>query len=221
LARPGVLRHDAEVRPAVFPAFAPEPRPRARAGEGTRREPVRPAPAAGEIEALREAARAEGFQAGLGEGRAAAYAEWAGRLRALAGALDEAARALLARRVELAAEVDRQLPRVVLLLTRRILQAELAAADTAARTVMRSLGAELAGLATPVALRVEPRTAEAFEAWRRQEPSDPRLLPGVRLEADPALGPGEWVVETQDGFLDGRIEARLEQAWRLLTELSR
>jgi flagellar assembly protein FliH len=205
----------------VFPHFPVADDGRASRGrpDTGRREPARPALPAIELEGLRARAREEGFAAGVREGREAAHAEWADRLRAAVRSLEEAGRDLLARRVDLAAEVDRQLPRVVLLLTRRILGRELGTADTAARTVLRSLAADLAGLGTPVALRLEPRAAEAVAAWRHGEPAEASALAGVRIEPDPALGPGEWIVETHDGFLDGRIEARLEEAWRLLTEL--
>jgi flagellar biosynthesis/type III secretory pathway protein FliH len=43
----------------------------------------------------------------------------------------------------------------------------------------------------------------------------------VRVEPDPELGPGDWVLQTADGFLDGRVESQLEEAWRLITELPR
>lgn len=174
-----------------------------------------------EEEALRVRVRTEAFEAGLEEGRAAAYAEWTGRLEALARSLEGAGRGLLACRVELAAEVDRQLPRVLFLLARKVLQRELALSDTAARTVIRGLGERLAGCDRPSAVRLNPQMAQAFEAWRRSQADERLSSLSVRIEPDPTVGLGEWVLETRDGFLDGRVESQLEEAWRLLTELGR
>jgi flagellar biosynthesis/type III secretory pathway protein FliH len=70
-------------------------------------------------------------------------------------------------------------------------------------------------------VRIAPATLEALDEWRRSEEGAKVLGPTVRLEADPALGAGEWLLQTDDGFLDGRVESQLEEAWRLLGELPR
>jgi flagellar biosynthesis/type III secretory pathway protein FliH len=41
------------------------------------------------------------------------------------------------------------------------------------------------------------------------------------VEPDDTLGAGEWLIETGDGFLDGRVESQLEEAWRFLEGLPR
>lgn len=167
--------------------------------------------------ALREKIWREAFEAGVGEGRAAAAAEWTMRLGQVAEALERAGELLLARRAELAAELDRQLPRVILLLARKILQRELADAS-ALVTIIQQLTERLAGWNDPVAVRLHPGSAEAFETWRRQSSGESPGISSVRVEADPGLEPGEWLLETRDGFLDGRIESQLEEAWRVVTE---
>lgn len=171
------------------------------------------------VAALREQARAEGMRQGQAEGRAAAVASWEGRLAALAELLTAAARGLLARRVELAAEVERELPRLALLLTRKVLQQELAHSDVAAQTVIRGVAARLAGLGRPVVVRLAPPSAEAFEAWRLSQPAGEPGARHVRVEADPTLGPGDWLLDEGDGFVDGRVASQLDEAWRLLAEV--
>ena len=110
----------------MFPSFASRPR-----GEAARphRRPARPrqpaAPTPVEIEAIEEGARAAGFEAGRREGRAHAHAEWADRLEAGGHTLEDAATRLLAARVELAAEVERQWPRLLFALARKVLSQEL------------------------------------------------------------------------------------------------
>lgn len=211
-------------RPARFPRFETEESPderapgrRARVAEG--RPPSADALAA--AVAAREAARAEGHEAGRAQGRADAFAEWAPRLATLAQSLEAAARSLLARRIELAAEVDRQLPRLAFTLARKVLHRELAQPDTAARTAVRAVSERLAGCDRAIALRMSPEAAAALEAVRESASDDEVRGLALRVESDPSLGPGDWVLETHDGFLDGRVEAQLEAAWRLCAELER
>jgi len=210
------------VRPLLFPALSseePDGVPGSRPATGASR--VWPALAAREAGPLRERARAEGFEAGIREGRAMAHAEWAGRLERVVRSLDEAALALLASRVELAAQVERQLPKLLLELARKVIHQELTISQTAAQTVIRGLAERLAGCARAVVVRLNPQMLDAFEGWRRSKDGERPAGLGVRVEPDATLGPGEWVLQTDDGFLDGRVESQLEEAWRLLDELPR
>lgn len=177
--------------------------------------------ALGEAAALKERARAEGFEAGRREGRAAAHAECAGELRAVVAALEGASRTLLATRVQLAAEVDHQLPKLVFALARKIIHQELAEPNAALQTAIRGVTERLAGCERPVVVRLGPVALEMSEEWRRSAEGERTLGPGVRFEPDPTLGAGEWLVQTGDGFLDGRVESQLEEAWRVLGELPR
>jgi flagellar biosynthesis/type III secretory pathway protein FliH len=174
-----------------------------------------------ELEALRERARGEAFEAGLREGRSLAYGEWSGRLAGAVRGIEEAAHALLAARVDLAAQVERHLPKLVLELARKVLHAELAHSEVAAQTVIRGIAERLGGCDRPVVVRLAPEVAEAFDAWRRSDAGASAARPGVRVESDPDLGAGDWVLQVGDGFLDGRVESQLEEAWRLVTELGR
>jgi len=210
------------IREASFPCFetdAPPPKPApGRQAAAPRADDESARRLAADAEALRARVRAEAFEVGVRQGHEAAYAEWSGKLGALATSLESVARALTASRVELAAEVERQLPRLLELLVRRVLHHELGASDTAARTVIRSLAERLAGCDRPVVVRVAPDMVEALEAWRHSTGESPDT-PSVRIEADASLSAGDWVVDTGDGFLDGRVESQLEAAWQLLKEL--
>jgi flagellar assembly protein FliH len=213
-----------DVKPAAFPVFQlvpPEPPPPPAPPPPPRHDAVERVRVTSEdTAAMRELARGDGFAAGIAEGRAAAFTEWSERLAAVAAGLEGAARDLQAQRVELAAEVDRQLPRAVFSLCRRILHAELSVADTATRTIIRSLSGRLAGFESGMAIRLSPQMLDAFETWRRTAAAQHSGATAFRVEPDPGLGPGEWLVETRDGFLDGRIESQLEEAWKLVSELA-
>lgn len=210
------------MRPLLFPALRSEaPQGAPGSWPATGPSPAPPALAVKEAETLRARARAEGLTAGIREGRAAAHAEWAGHLESVVRSLEEAARALLASRVELAAQVERQLPKLLLELARKVIHQELTISETAAQTVIRGLAERLAGCARAVVVRLNPQMVDAFEGWRRSEDAERLAGPGVAVKPDPTLGPGEWVLQTDDGFLDGRVESQLEEAWRLLDELPR
>lgn len=210
------------VRPALLPSFdAEETTATTVWNRGADRGAARSAPLEVDIETLRAQARAQGFEAGRTDGLAAgrtAAAEWNARLQAVVTALEPAVRALSVRGLELAAEVDRQLPALALLLGERIVRQELRSSATAAQTVIRGVSERLAGCGRVVAVRLAPQAVEAFEAWRGSAGAG-ALPPGLRVEPDPALGPGEWLLETDDGFLDGRVTSQLESAWRTVSEL--
>jgi flagellar biosynthesis/type III secretory pathway protein FliH len=216
LSRNGrILVDAAAVRPASFPSFEAESfAPRAPVGA---LEHDRAAVAA-ETERLRGRIRAEATELGRREGRAAAQTEWSGRMAAAVESLEAAARGLLARRVELAAEVERQLPRLLAVLVRKVLGAELAVSDTAVRTIVRHVTERLAGYDRPVTIRLHPAMLEPFQEWRRTAGAE-AVPSGVRVEVDASLGPGDWLLETGDGFIDGRVESQLEEAWSRLAEL--
>jgi flagellar biosynthesis/type III secretory pathway protein FliH len=208
------------VRPLSFPSIASERAPEASGGARPRRASSASL-GAEELAAIKERARAEGLEAGKGQGRAMAQSEWSGRLDRAVRAREDAARALLASRIELAAEVERQLPKLVLTLTRKVIHQELAVSQTAAQTVIRGLSERLGGCDRPVVVRLAADMAEAFECWRRSEDGTRLAGPGVTVEPDADLSPGEWLLQTGDGFLDGRVESQLEEAWRLIAELPR
>ena len=212
------MRTGAVARPALFPTFdgdaaAVGATTRSREGEGdAARSPMA-------REAELEALRAQGFEAGCLEGReagrTAAYAEWSARLHALVGALEGAVRALSVRRLELAAEVERRLPELALALGEKIVRQELRNAATAAQTVIRGMSDRVAGCGRPLGVRLAPQVVETFEAWRAST-GTAMLPPNFRVEPDPTLAAGEWLLETDDGFLDGRIESQIESAWRAM-----
>ena len=190
-----------------FPSFS-APRPVA--------EPA-PAPvarsSADELRAAREAAYAEGLAQGRAEGRAAAFAEWTPRLGALANALEASSTALRQRRDELATELGVHVTEIVLMLARKVLDRELASGEAAVRATAEQLAQRLTIGGGAVGVRVAPGVAEALKAWRGTG-----ALGDVVIRADASLGAGDFVVETDAGFLDGRITTQLAEAARMLAE---
>ncbi len=187
------------VRPALFPRFLPTPPP--------------PAPVPSPADGIRKAAEAEARQRAVREAEAAARAEAEARGRQAMAALHAAAVRLSARADELTAELDRALPDAVFLLARLVLGREVTLDAGAMR---EAIGAALASLReTPTVLHVDPGAFAALEAWRTDGGAPSASL---SIVADPALAAGDWLVETDDGFRDGRLASQLEAAWRLVDE---
>jgi len=141
-----------------------------------------------EADAERERARGEGAARARGEAAGLLASAAAERDRILAGAAGEV--------VALALEV-----------ARKVLGRELGEPGTAALPALA--GRALAAARDRRAVRVRLAPAEAAEAgtW---------LPPGVEVAADPALAPGECVVETPGGRIEAGIDAQLGELARAL-----
>jgi flagellar biosynthesis/type III secretory pathway protein FliH len=172
-------------------------------------------PVADAIHAVREAARLEGFARGYDEGRAAAIAEWTERLRALATSLENTISGARADRERLVAEVSETLPRVVVDLAQKIIDADLASEEDRIRAAVTPITRRLAE-GGAVAVRVSADVADTIARWRGTPDAAP--FAGVIVRIDHTLKRGDWIIETEGGFLDGRIATQLEEAWRVLAE---
>lgn len=151
-----------------------------------------------QAEAVLQAARAEGFEAGR--------AEAAGLLAAAVLARDRALAGLEGGVVDLALEVARKL------VGRQLEAAPQLAVELAAAALGRARGARAA------VLRVAPTDLATLA-----EATGPlaRLLGeggGLRLEADEAIEPGGCVVESDLGRVDARLETGLRAIERALRD---
>jgi type III secretion protein L len=152
------------------------------------------------VEAERAAARAAGEAAGYEEGRGRAAALLAGA----AAERDRVLRGLAGEVAGLAMDV-----------ARRVLGRELAS-DPAAVVDVAARALATARERAVVTLRVSPADAARLRA---EEPRLAALLAraaGLGIREDPALRPGDVVVETEAGRLDARVEAQLAELERAL-----
>jgi len=179
-------------------------------------EPLAAAPTPAEDAArAREAGFREGVTRGRAEGRAAALAEWAPRLAALAATLEQATSAAAAERARLAAELAETVPALAVGLARKVIERELTRGEDGVLAAIDPILRRLAhGGAT--AVRVAPDVAQALDAWRSQAGS---ASLSVTIHADATLAPGDWIIETDGGLLDGRLATQLDEAARILTEV--
>ena len=179
-------------------------------------EPSPPSAAIEEAARARESGWREGLARGREEGRAAALAEWGPRLAALAAALEHVTTAAAAERGQLAAELAETLPAVAVRIARKIIERELMDGEHALRAAIEPVVRRLAHTAA-TAVSLAPDVAEALDAWRGENAA----LGGVTIRADGTLRRGDWIIETEAGFLDGRLTTQLEEAARVLTEPDR
>jgi flagellar biosynthesis/type III secretory pathway protein FliH len=183
-------------------AALPWPRRRLSAAEwmGAERAAALVAGAEAEVEAVRRAAgevRAAAREEGRAEGRREAGHELAARL----SELDEAQRRWLARTEVEVLDLAMEMAKRIL---GRELRGDPAAASEGLADALRAAGPRRA-------LRV--RLHPAGVAGLRDRPSSPgegSTGAGLELVADPDLAPGDVVVETEAGQVDGRVASRLE-----------
>jgi type III secretion system HrpE/YscL family protein len=153
-------------------------------------------------EADREAIRAKAEEAGRRQARAEAGAILAGAARA---------------RDRLLAASEREVVAVAIDVARKVIARELST-DPAAVGGMAASALGAARVRRQVTLRVHPDDAAATRAWVG---SGPAGVPGVGIEEDGRLAPGDVVVETEAGRIDARVETQLEALREALVEALR
>ncbi|BDG59351.1 FliH/SctL family protein [Caldinitratiruptor microaerophilus] len=154
-------------------------------------------------EQAREEGRAEGRRQGREEGMAAARQEAEAILAAARAEAERITAEARARWQQRLAELEPDLVRLALAIARRVLREEIRLRPEA-----------IAGM---VAAALE-KVRGAGEARLRVNPADAGRLAvgapapaGVAVVPDASLAPGEFVVESEHGTVDGRLEAQVAQ----------
>jgi flagellar assembly protein FliH len=98
-------------------------------------------------------------------------------------------------------------------IARRILESELRAGSEALFALVRS-AVRRVGEARRVSVRLHPHDAGAVQV--ALDSSDPAVVTLARVElvADPSLSPGDCVVDSDAGQVDGRLASRLQELRR-------
>jgi type III secretion protein L len=150
-----------------------------------------------EVAAETEGLRTRALEEGRAAGRAEAQAEAAGLIIRAAAAHDAALRAAEAEVVELGIE-----------LARRLLEREVAIDPTTVRSLAGAVLRAARGRRT-VGVRVHPAAAGALRA-EQGALAAVHGLPALEVVEDAGLAPGDAVVETEAGWVDGRLAVRLD-----------
>ncbi|MCC6201946.1 MAG: flagellar assembly protein FliH [Gammaproteobacteria bacterium] len=162
-------------------------------------------PPSGDMQSLRQAARAEGFRAGHDAGLAAGRAEG----RAEFDANNKRLAALIAALTEPLQQVDETIVRtmgdLVILVAKQLVRRELKTAPGEIVAVVRQALAALPGGGQQPRIRLHPDDLELV----RQALGLPNDDRGWRLQPDPMLARGGCIVETDISLVDASVEARL------------
>ncbi|RMG43594.1 MAG: hypothetical protein D6718_11975 [Acidobacteria bacterium] len=186
---PGRVIDNAEVRP-----YRP---PRADAGEAPARDD------AAELERLREELAREA--------REAAARELEAERERLRARLSESVAKLEALARDLSEELRREVPRLALEIAGRIVRARIEEGDPVAERVVRELlDRPLPGGVRRV--RLHPDDMAVADGAASGSPS------AVEFVADPSVGRGGVIVETEEEEVDARIETGFRAFWAALME---
>lgn len=181
-----------------------------------------------EAEAGAEQIRTGARQAGLAEGRAEGHARGLEAGRAEGDAVAAAARresdAILAEaqtaavsiregaleeRARLLESTKEQILELAFAMARQILRAELTLMPAAVLPMLEAALIKLKGEEEPQ-VRVSPEIQQLLEEHRGRLLS---ALPGARkisVDGDPALEPGDYMVQGAQGFIDGRLDRQMD-----------
>jgi flagellar assembly protein FliH len=125
----------------------------------------------------------------------------------------EAVRALRLEAEGLAEQARADAIEIAFQVASRILETEVRANPEALFALVRS-ALRKAGDSRRIAVRVSPEDAAILEEHREGLGQGDLAVTRVEVVPDPALGPGDCVVETDFGQVDGRLATRLSEARR-------
>lgn len=174
-----------------------------------------------ERDGVLQAARHEGYEKGLAEGRAAgrdaALNEAAARFAEEQGALTATLKDLLtrfdARREELYLAARRDVVVLAIAIARRVASRLTDLADALPEAAVEACrqALELVGEATDVVVRIHPDDRRALEEIAADVNRTVQASRRVCLAEDPAVGRGGVVLETADSAVDARAAACVER----------
>lgn len=178
--------------------------PRA-AAEAAAEVPVPRPPSLEEIQAIEEAARRDGYEAGLAQGHQEGFAQGQAEVRRLAaqieGILDNFTRPLARLEDEVSAALGELAVRIAGSLVGRAYDADPVLLSDLVGEALDAVG----GTSREAEVRLHPDDIHALAPLLA-------LVSGARLVPDPSLGRGDLRVHAESVRIDGTLEARLRGA---------
>ena len=186
--------------PELETAASPPPGP-----ERVEEVPMPVPPSLEEIQAIQDAAREEGYQAGLAQGHQEGFAIGQAEVRRLTaqieGILDNFTRPLARLEDEVTAALGELAVRIAGSLVGRAYAADPVLLSELVSEALDAVG----GASREVEVRLHPDDIDALAPMLA-------LVSGARLVADPTLGRGDLRVHAEAVRIDGTLEARLRGA---------
>ncbi|WP_324667584.1 FliH/SctL family protein [Geochorda subterranea] len=179
-----------------------------------------------EAQAIREAARAEGWEAGRAEGeregRAQAIREVAARLERLLGEMIALVEEARRRRDHALALAEEDVVKLALAVAERVVRREVAAGPAVTRAVLQDVLREMPGAGEGrVVVRVHPDEHRLLADADLGLPQGVEGPVQVQWRADPEVEPGGCIVEAELGSIDAGLETRLVEVAAGLLDVMR
>lgn len=160
-----------------------------------------------------EAARAEGYAKGYEEGMAAGRQEGVEAFTAVIAAFEGINRRLRAREADLIAQFQQEIVVLAVALAEKLVARSIEDEATAALAILKSLLPQLEG-STSAVIKLSPGAKEALGEHVMDLQSSEGGRCRIEWRADPTLGAGDVLIETDWGLIDGRLRSR----WRRILE---
>lgn len=155
----------------------------------------------------------QAYQTGFQEGQAATQREHEVVVRPLAERLTETLASFAELRMRMRRESEEELVELSVAIAKRVLHRELTLDPEAVRGLVK-VAFERIGSQELNRVRVHPAHSGLIQALVEKACPDRR----IELVADPALGPGDVVFETERGDLDASVNSQLEEIRRGLAD---
>jgi flagellar assembly protein FliH len=155
----------------------------------------------------------QAYQTGFQEGQAAAQREHQTAVRPLLERLAETLAAFAELRTRMRRESEQEVVELSVAIAKRVLHRELTLDPETVRGLVK-VAFERIGSRELNRVRVHPSHSDLIHALLEKACPDRR----VELVADPAMGPGDVVFETERGDLDASVNSQLEEIRRGLAD---
>jgi flagellar assembly protein FliH len=192
---PGVLSRE---KISIFDRWEPPSVGAAPVAEPDLQPAAPPGPTLLELEDIERQAREEGYAAGLAEGRAAAKSELDERLARLDAICTAAARPL----TSFDDATERELALLATVIAQRVVGRELQLDPSLIELAVREAAAALPSATRELRVWVNPADLDLLHQLGATEPH-------WRFAANPALGRGDCMLESERSRLDARVSTRL------------
>lgn len=162
------------------------------------------------VSAIEDAAKREGFDQGVGDGRAAAQAEMDEMLETMRGLIEMAR----IERHKIIEGAEAEIVRLAVTIAERVLNAHVSVENNAVLEMTRAAITRLVNRET-VTVRVNPSDIELMRGNREQLMSM-NDIDNLRIIEDQRVDRGGVIIETDAGNIDAKISTQLREVRRLL-----